>query len=63
MYERLGSGYGKLLTVLSPKCCKCKTKAICSLPFMQMIVQYRISGNFGAMEILALLADDKNTPN
>ena len=26
-------------------------------------VTYRISGNFGAMEILALLADDKNTPN
>ena len=24
---------------------------------------YRISGNFGAMEILALLADDKNTLN
>ena len=24
---------------------------------------YRISGKFGAMEILALLADDKNTPN
>ena len=26
-------------------------------------IKYRISGNFGAMEILALLADDKNTPN
>ena len=25
--------------------------------------KYRLSGNFGAMEILALLADDKNTPN
>ena len=24
---------------------------------------YRISGNFSVMEILALLADDKNTPN
>ena len=24
---------------------------------------YHISGNYGAMEILALLADDKNTPN
>ena len=24
---------------------------------------YRISGNFGVMEILALLADDNNTPN
>ena len=24
---------------------------------------YRISGNFGAMEILASLADEKNTPN
>ena len=26
-------------------------------------LKYRISGNFGAMEILALLAEDKNTPN
>ena len=25
--------------------------------------KYRISGNFGAMEIVALLADDKNSPN
>ena len=25
--------------------------------------KYRISGNFGTMEILALLVDDKNTPN
>ena len=29
----------------------------------RVIPIYRLSGNFGAMEILALLAGDKNTPN
>ena len=30
---------------------------------LELQIQYRLSGNFGAMEILALLVDDKNTPN
>ena len=34
-----------------------------SCNWIQQIVNYRIMGNFGVMEILALLADDKNTPN
>ena len=28
-----------------------------------MKIKYHISGNFDKMEILALFADDKNTPN